>query len=103
MSEKLTTPWFRVVLDDDTEHFVRASNIDLVAFDLERRRRPHWPAVDDAPMLASTFYAWHALTRTDAIAMPFADFQTRALQVEGIQSKDYVTEVDPTQTAAEPE
>lgn len=102
MTEKLTTPWFRVVLDDDTEHTVRATNWDLCAYDLERNRRPDWPTMDAGPAFGQTYVAWHALKRVEAIAaMTFAEFQQRALQVEGIESKDRPAEVDPTPPAAE--
>jgi hypothetical protein len=101
---KLTTPWFRVVLDDDTEHTVRANNIDLLAYDVERTRRPDWPNPEQGPVFAQTYYAWHALKRVDAIgAMTFTEFQTHALQVEGITDEDHKEEVDPTQQAAGPE
>ena len=103
MDAKLTTPWFRVVFDEDVEHIVRANNIDLIAFDKERMRHRDWPSMEDGQVFAQTFYAWHALRRTEAIgAMTFAEFQTVALQVEGIDSKDYPEQVDPTRPAAEP-
>jgi hypothetical protein len=99
----LTTPRVRVVLEDGTEHTVRMLNVDQVAYDRERGRRPDLPSGLDAPMLYQTWCAWHALTRLHLIpAWNYAEFEQKAWQVEPLDGED-PQEVDPTQTAAAPE
>jgi hypothetical protein len=102
-TSRLTTPSVRVILDDGTEHTIRILNVDMVAYDRERGRRPDWPAPDTGPILWGTYLAWHALVRTNAIEKcSLGDFETRALQVEMIAHDDGGTdEVDPTPPAVE--
>lgn len=101
-SSKLTTPSVRVVMDDDTEHTVRILNVDMVAYDRERGRRPDWPAPDTGPIFWGTYLAWHAMTRTNVIdKCALGEFESRALQVEMIANDGGPAEVDPTPPAVE--
>lgn len=98
----LTTPFVRVVLDDDTEHTVRILNIDMTAYDRQRTHHRDWPPADEGAIFWTTYLAWHALTRLDLIGKcTFGEFETRALQVELIDP-DKAAEVDPTRPGAEP-
>jgi len=104
---RLTTPWMRVVMDDGTEHRVRALNVDMVAFDRERGRHREWPSMEDGPMYYQTYIAWHALTRLNKIPkINFNEFCDRAWEISKGDDEDEDQgedeTVDPTRRAAEP-
>jgi hypothetical protein len=102
---RLTTPRYRVVMDDGAEHEVRVINADMLWFDRERARRKDWPAPDEAPIFWQTCLAWRALRRTEALPdMTLRVFEERALQVEGLEKEEgEQSEVDPTPPDPEPE
>ena len=99
---RLTTPRYRVVMDDGAEHEVRVVNADMVWFDRERKRHADWPAPDEGPLFWQTVLAWKALRRTEVLPeMSLRTFEERALQVESLD-KEGEEIVDPTPTDPEP-
>jgi phage FluMu gp28-like protein len=102
---RLTTPRYRVVMDDGAEHEVRVVNADMVWFDRERARRKDWPAPDEGPLFWQTCLAWRALRRTEVLPdMTLRVFEDRCLQVEGLdEAEEAGDEVDPTRPDPEPE
>jgi hypothetical protein len=99
---RLTTPRYRVVLDDGTEHVVQIVNSDMVSFDRERAQRKDWPTPDVAPIFWQTYLAWRSLRRTEVLTdMTFRQFEDRALQVEALDEEGGA-DVDPTRQDPEP-
>jgi hypothetical protein len=107
----LTTPRFRVVLADGSEHEVQIWNADLVRFDMTRNRHK-WPDAGAAPMLWQAFIVWSALRRegiipTDTPWEAFRDGtpQIAAINADGTDLTDDTAEdeeVDPSLAGVEP-
>ena len=71
---------------------VTADNRDYVGWDILAPQRK-WPKMGDAPILAGTYLAWHALKRTGQYAQDFDTFRMNdCVSVELLESEP----VDPT-------
>ena len=92
-------PVIRVSIHEgDDEISIRATNQDMVGWDLERSRR-RWPAGAEAPFLMTSFLAWHALRRTRQLP---ADVETveKFIDTAYAVTADEVETVDPSPSAA---
>jgi len=98
---KLSTPRLRIVLADDEERVVQATNADLVRFDLTRAKTK-WPSPTDAPFLWLTFIAWSALRRTSAIpqTLTYEAFADTTLEIENLTDEESAD--DPSRDAVVP-
>lgn len=91
---KLTAPRIRVTpmpgsdLADTlgTAFVVKASNPDLVAFDLTAAKH-RWPAMTAAPFLWLTFLAWHACRR-QGLTLPSLTFEAFRDQTDDLSAAD---------------
>jgi hypothetical protein len=97
---RLTTPELHVIMLDGAEYDVQAFNIDLLAFERERKRH-NWDSPTESPISWLNFLAWHALTKTQGIlpAMTLREFEEKAAEVGSKQEPegdDEVAGVDPT-------
>ena len=102
-SPKLSTPELRVIMVDDTEHHLRALNIDLVAWDRDRAKHS-WPPPQDAPFIWLNYLAWHILNREGMFPGTLREFESAAVEVSS-RADDEAGEpagVDPTNPEAEP-
>lgn len=83
----------RVELDGQAEPVeVEADNRDYVAWDMVAPQRK-WPKMADAPILAGSYLAWHALKRNGLYAGDFDTFRMNdCVSVELLESQP----VDPT-------
>ena len=73
-----------------------ADNRDYVAWDMVAPQK-RWPKMADAPILAGTYLAWHALKRHGLYDGDFDAFRMNdCVSVEQVASED----VDPTRPAA---
>ena len=104
---KLSTPRLRIVLGDDSELVVQATNADLVKYDMTRARQK-WPAAQDAPFLWLTFVAWHALRRTGGIPQTttYEAFSESTQEITNLSDDESTADVDrdavgPTRQGAE--
>lgn len=88
---QLSTLRLYVVMDDGAEFTVQTRNPDMIRWDRTRAAK-HWPPFQDAPFLGMTFLAWSALTREQALVMPWDEFETRCHACQ----EDKVETVDPT-------
>lgn len=92
-----------VALADGSEHEITVGNPSLVAYDRTRAKRK-WPASSEAPILWTTFIAWHhmkAVGLYDGTADQFIDHDCVAAQVLGDDDNAGEEVVDPTNPAAE--
>lgn len=92
---KLSTPRLRVILGDDSELIVQATNADLVKFDMTRSRQK-WPAATEAPFLWLTFIAWHALRRTGGIPQTttYEQFSDSTQEIANLSDDESTADAD---------
>lgn len=101
---RLTTPRLRIVLGDDSEVTVQATNADLVRWDVTRAKHK-WPAIKEAPFLWLTFVAWAALRRTKTVpdTVTYESFQETAQSIEDVTDPvGGADDVDPMSRDHEP-
>src|SRR5262245_45333140 len=105
----LTTPRFRVLLADGTEHDVQVWNTDFVRFDIARNKQK-WPDAEHAPMLWQAYIVWSALRRESMIPgdTPWEVFMNSSPQITPINEDGSTVEgagteeeVDPSLAGAE--
>lgn len=87
---------FDVVLENGERYRVRATNADMVAFDLMASKKK-WPDGQKAPFLWATFLAWRSSKRTGKTSLTFEAFQDAAAEVEAVTGEtDVVPPSRPT-------
>lgn len=117
MTVTLKSPRVRITLetpieDEYLEVDVQTDNRDLIQWDAVRARKG-WPTTADAPMLWTTFIAWHAAHRVGGpVPDSFDEFRTLCVQVQPITRDGTVIEraadleeaddVSPTKPVHEP-
>lgn len=85
----LRSPRLRISLETPNEGEyleidVQTDNRDLIQWDAVRARKG-WPDTREAPMLWSTFIAWHAAHRVGGpVPATFDEFRAQCVQVIGI-------------------
>jgi len=98
---KLKAQRYRLWMADDTEHEVRITNADMVAFDRERARHRSWPSLEEAPFLFANYVCWRAATRMEILNLTLSEFEEEVVQLEAIND-DEDNDVDPTPPVAAP-
>jgi hypothetical protein len=93
---KLVAPRVRVIRDGQEPLEVQCDNRDLVGYEKTRlRRKPVWPAFNEAPFQWLTFISWSAARRSGAIdpSHTFERWESEVLSVADTSAED-TTEVD---------
>jgi hypothetical protein len=100
MAVRIIAPRFGVLMEDGEEWEVQADNRDITAYDMDRSTKLSYLPENGhqaAPLLWSTYLAWHASQRTGHTKLTWPQFQKQCVSVEPMDGVG----VGPTQPAPE--